>query len=227
MRGKRSYEDPCGVARGLNLIGERWALLVVRELLYGPKRFTDLHAGLHSVSQNVLSQRLRELEQAGVIRRRRLGPPAGTWVYELTDWGHDLEPVLFHLARWGGRAPMTSVNELSVDALMLAMKTTFDPHAADGLRAHYELRLGEDHFSVEIADGGIEVARGAGRPGPDAVIETDAATLCALVFGERALDETLRSGDLELQGDHDIVSRFADLFPRPAPADTGTSPSRS
>src|ERR1700754_799231 len=121
----RKYDDPCGIARGLDAVGERWALLVVRELLFGPKRFTDLHNGLPTASQNVLSQRLRELEQAGGVRRRRLGPPAATWVYELTERGRDLEPVLFQLARWGSRGPLTSGNELSVDALMFALKTSF------------------------------------------------------------------------------------------------------
>src|SRR5438874_2580370 len=108
MTGKRSYDDPCGVARALDLIGERWALLVVRELLHGPKRFTDLRAGLPNASQNVLSYRLRDLEQAGVLTRRRLGPPVGSWVYELTERGHALEPVLFQLGCWGSRTPMTS-----------------------------------------------------------------------------------------------------------------------
>ena len=146
MAERRTYDDPCGVARGLNLVGERWALLIVREMLHGPKRFTDLHRSLPTASQNVLSQRLRELELTGVVRRRRLGPPASTWVYELTEWGADLEPVLFQLSKWGSRAPMTSSAELSVDALLLALKTTFDPHAAGTLRASYEVRLGEDRI---------------------------------------------------------------------------------
>src|SRR3954447_14492547 len=103
---ERTYGDPCGVARALDVVGERWALLVVRELLLGPKRFTDLHRGLGSVSQNVLTQRLQELEAVGIVRRRRLGPPAATQVYELTEEGAAIEPILVELGRWGRHRPL-------------------------------------------------------------------------------------------------------------------------
>jgi DNA-binding HxlR family transcriptional regulator len=213
----RSYDDPCGIARGLDLIGERWALLVVRELLFGPKRFTDLHHGLPTASQNVLSQRLRELEDSGVVRRRRLGPPAAAWVYELTEWGRDLEPVLFHLARWGSRGPLSSGNELSADALMFALKTSFDAEAAAGMRAAYEIRLGDDRFHARIADGRLELARGdADRP--DAVLDTDPATLRSLVFGGEKLETARREGRVRLEGDERAAARLVTLFPRPAPA---------
>src|SRR3954452_5144800 len=101
MAGTRSYDDACGIARALDVIGERWALLVVRELVFGPKRFTDLQAGLRRVSPDVLAQRLRDLEAAGVVARRTLPPPAASRVYELTDRGRELEPVLRALGRWG------------------------------------------------------------------------------------------------------------------------------
>jgi DNA-binding HxlR family transcriptional regulator len=224
--GKRSYDDPCGVARALNLVGERWALLVVRELLLGPKRFTDLSRGLPGVSQNVLSQRLRELEQAGIVRRRRLGPPASLSAYELTGRGHDLEPVLLGLARWGSRTPTTSTGELSVDALALALRTTFDPGAAGGLNARFDVRLGDDRLHAEIGDGLFHLARGTAEVAhgsadlPDAVIETDVATLRALVFGRRRLADTLRTGDLQVQGDRRAVARFVESFPLPTPAPT-------
>ena len=123
----RTYGDRCGVARALDAVGERWALLVVRELLLGPKRFADLHRGLGGMSQNVLSQRLRDLEHAGVVRRRRLGPPAAVSVYELTERGADLEPVLMALGRWGREQPLDGAEAFSTDALMLALRTTFDP----------------------------------------------------------------------------------------------------
>jgi DNA-binding HxlR family transcriptional regulator len=213
----RSYDDPCGIARGLDVIGERWALLVVRELLFGPKRFTDLHHGLPTASQNVLSQRLRELEESGVVRRRRLGPPAAAWVYELTDWGHDLEPVLFHLARWGSRGAMTTGNDLGSDALMFALKTSFDPEAAKGLRATYEIRLGADRFRAAVADGRLELTRGDAED-PDAVLDTDARTLRELVFIGRSLIEAVREGAVKLDGDQTAVARFVTLFPRPTPA---------
>jgi DNA-binding HxlR family transcriptional regulator len=216
MPGRRSYNDPCAIARGLNLVGERWALLVVRELLLGPKRFTDLHRGLPSASQNVLSQRLRELEHDGVIRRRKLGPPAAAWVYELTEWGYDLEPVLGHLGRWGSRAPVTSTAESSADSLILAMRDLFVSDLAGGLRGSYELRLGDDHFHAEVADGRIELVRGSAAR-PDAVVETDVATLWALVLGDRRFDDAMRSGDLEVEGDRPAMARFIGLF-RPPPS---------
>src|SRR5947209_18591269 len=123
--GQRSYRDPCGIARGLDVVGERWALLVVRELLLGPKRFTDLRAGLPHLSPDVLSQRLRELEQSGVVRRAKLPPPAGSRVYELTEWGRELEPVVLGLGRWASAlAPFPPGHgELGVDSLVLALKT--------------------------------------------------------------------------------------------------------
>ena len=211
----RKYDDPCGIARGLNTIGERWALLVVRELLFGPKRFTDLHNGLPTASQNVLSQRLRELEESGVVRRRRLGPPVATWVYELTAWGRDLEPVLFHLARWGSRGPLASGNELSADALMFALKTSFDSEAAqDGT---YEIRLGDDRFRAEITGRRLELTRGTAEH-PDAVLDTDPGTLRSLVFGGHDLAEAIRDGALKVEGDERAAARFVAIFPRPIPA---------
>lgn len=143
MAIKRTYDDSCAATHALDLVGERWALLVVRELLLGPKRFTDLRAGLPHVSPNVLSQRLRELESAGVVRRRKLPPPAASRIYELTEWGEGLEPVVISLGRWGARSPWRPRNtRLSTDSLILSFRTMFDERAAEGFVASYELRLG-------------------------------------------------------------------------------------
>jgi len=214
----RTYCDGCAAAHALDLIGERWALLVVRELLLGPKRFTDLRAGLPSVSPNVLAQRLRELERAGVVRRRKLPPPAASRVYELTDWGMELEPVIIRLGRWGTRSPSRPRDaQLGVDSLILSFRTMFDPRAADGLNASYELRLGEESFRAEVAEGRFEVARG-GTVRPDAIIEADPATLAALVYEGRELAEALSSGDIRIEGEREAVERFLRLFPLPEPA---------
>ncbi|GII65532.1 transcriptional regulator [Sphaerisporangium krabiense] len=213
----RSYDDPCGVARALDVIGERWALLVVRELLAGPRRFTDLRTGLPGASQNVLSQRLRELRAAGVVRRRRLGPPLDAWVYELTGRGRELEAVLVPLARWGGRAPLASRAELSAAALVLALRTTFDAAAAGDMRATIGLTLGDDRFRAEVAGGRIEIVRGDSDR-PDAVLDTDVATLRSLVFRRLPPAEAIAAGDLRLTGDAGTADRFLTLFPRPAPA---------
>jgi DNA-binding HxlR family transcriptional regulator len=136
MARTRTYGDRCGVARALDLVGERWALLVVRELLLGPKRFTDLRAGLPHVGPDILAQRLRELEDAGLVRRRTLAPPAASKVYELTERGGELEPVVLALGRWGSAAPVAAPDAgLGVDAFVIALKTLFDPHAPGTRRA--------------------------------------------------------------------------------------------
>src|SRR2546423_5173830 len=159
MGVKRTYGESCAAAHALDLVGERWALLVVRELLLGPKRFTDLRAGLPAASPNVLSQRLRELEDSGVVGRRRLDPPAATWVYELTGWGRELEPVLLHLGPWGSQVVAAATGEMSADALMIALKTTFDPAAAGDLRVRYGIRLGDAAYRVEVTGGALDIAR--------------------------------------------------------------------
>jgi DNA-binding HxlR family transcriptional regulator len=218
MATTRTYGDACGVARALDLVGERWALLVVRELLLGPKRFTDLRTGMPQLSPNVLGQRLRELEQAGVVKRGKLPPPAASRIYELTDWGRELEPVVLALARWGGRSPsQPPIAGGSVDSLMLRLKALFDPEAAAGLTANYDLRLGEHRFRVRIANGRFELARGSADQ-PDAALQTDPGTLNALLRNDRQLDEALRAGDIEIEGSRPAVARFLGLFPSPPPA---------
>lgn len=219
MATTRTYSEACSAAHALDLVGERWALLVVRELLLGPKRFTDLCAGLPHASRNVLSQRLRELEQAGIVHRRKLAPPAGSWVYELTEWGHELEPVLIHLARWGGRSPLRDLTaRASVDALLLALRSSFDPGSSGNLRATYALHIAEHTLAVRVADGRLTVVRGD-APEPDAVIETDAQTLASLITHRQDLGEALATDHLTLTGNVDVVKRLLDALatPRPAP----------
>ena len=206
--GMRSYDDPCGLARALDLVGERWAMLVVRELMLGPKRFSDLRRGLPALSQNVLAQRLRELEEAGVLTRRRLEPPASTWAYELTERGRGLEPALLALSAWGSRTPMSpgaAAAELSADALMLALRTTAVP---SGEPARVELRLDDDRFGV-VVDERVSVTRGPIAQ-PDAMISGNAAAFRAVVFGGGPLS------DLDVAGDRAIAERFVRMFPRPA-----------
>jgi DNA-binding HxlR family transcriptional regulator/putative sterol carrier protein len=218
MTTMRSYDDGCAAAHALDLVGERWALLVVRELLLGPKRFTDLRAGLPGASPNVLAQRLRELERAGVVVRRKLPPPAASRVYELTDWGKDLEPVIIRLGRWGVRSPSKPRDaEIGVDSLILSFRTMFDPRAAAGIEASYELRLGEDRFRAEVADGRFEVERGSAEE-PDAIMESDPGTLAALVYEGHDLADALRTGEIRIEGDRSAVERFLTLFPMPEPA---------
>ena len=218
---KRSYDDGCAAAHALDLIGERWALLVVRELVLGPKRFTDLRAGLPGISPNVLTQRLEELERASVVRRRKLSPPAGAWVYELTGWGLELEPAIMALGRWAARSPhFPQGPSISVDALMLSFRTMFDSKAAAGFETSIELRLGDDRFHTEVARGRLELARGSADE-PDAILSAGPDTLAALVYGGRKLAEALRSGEVKVEGDKSSVKRFLTLFPLPQRAPAG------
>jgi len=221
MATTRTYDDGCAAAHALDLVGERWALLVVRELLLGPKRFTDLKSGLPHASPNVLAQRLRDLEAAGVVRRGKLPPPAASKIYELTEWGRDLEPVIIALGRWGVRSPTKPPDaELGVDSLILSFRTMFDPDRAEGLDASYELRLGEDRFRAEVAEGRLEIERGNAEQ-PDATVEADAGTLAGLVYDDLELDDALSSGDLRIRGDRAVVERFLALFPLPGPVAVG------
>jgi DNA-binding HxlR family transcriptional regulator len=202
----RTYGDRCGIARALDLVGERWALLIVRELLLGPKRFTDLRAGLPKIGPDVLAQRLRELEASDVVLRGKLPPPAASQVYELTDWGRELEPVVLGLGRWGSQAPVPSADApLGSDAAMLALKTMFVP--ADDFRAQLEIRFGEHHYDVRVDGDRLEIVRGSAKH-PDTTIATDPGTLATVLW---------HNGDAKsvtVDGDREVFRRFQDLFRR-------------
>ena len=213
MATTRTYGDGCAIASALDVVGERWALLVVRELLLGPKRYTDLRRGLPNASPNVLSERLRELEHAGGVRRRTLAPPAASRVYELTDWGLALEDVVLSLGRWAalGPTPPDDAAVVSGDSVALAIRARFDAAAADGLRASYELRLGEDRFVIDVADGALSIARGE-SPRADATIDTDPDTLARVLWQGASLAKAVRSGAVRIEGDVALVERFVALF---------------
>jgi DNA-binding HxlR family transcriptional regulator len=217
MAGKRKYDQGCAVAHALDLIGERWALLVVRDLVLGPKRFTDLLTGLPGASPDVLTQRLRELADAGVVHRRRLSPPAATWVYELTSWGAELTPIVVGLAQWASRSPgMNYDAPLGTDSLMLSLNALFDRAAAGDLEATIALHLGDERFHIHIHDGELAVARGE-VDDPDATLETDQTTLLSLLRTDRPLDEALANEDLQLTGNRGVIDTFRRLFPLPQP----------
>jgi DNA-binding HxlR family transcriptional regulator len=222
----RQYDDPCGIARALDVIGDRWALLVVRELIFGPKRFVQLRASLRTVSQNVLSQRLRDLETAGVVRRDILSPPASVAVYELTDRGRALEPVLLELGRWGSQEPITTTRELTPAAFLVALKTAFDPAAGvrpadrdedDGPAVIYALDIGGDTCTVTVSGGALEITRG--RPDhADVSLAGDMATMRAVAFGREPITDAEQDGRLTVTGDRALADRFTRMFPvRAAP----------
>ena len=221
MATQRTYGEGCAIAHALDLVGERWALLVVRELLLGPKRFTDLKRGLPNASPNVVSERLRELERAGVVKRDKLPPPASSRVYALTGWGRELEEIVISLGHWGARSrSLPREAPMGADSIMLALKGRFDPEAAGGLRASFELRFGEDRFRIEVSDDQIEVARG-GADQPDATIDTDPRTLFAVLWNGRSLADAQHAGELRIEGDTAAVERLVRLFPMPEPGAAG------
>ena len=215
MVGRRKYDDGCAVAQALDVVGERWALLLVRDLLLGPKRFTDLLAGLPGASSDVVTQRLRDLADAGVVRRRRLPPPASAWVYELTPWGAELEHVVLGLAGWVHGSPRMRYDlPLGADSLLLSLKMLFDGNRAEGITAEIALHIGDERFAIRVASGELAIARGE-IDNPDAVIDTDTATLLSIVRAEQSVDDALVSGRLRLTGNQPAVENFARLFPLP------------
>jgi DNA-binding HxlR family transcriptional regulator len=216
----RAYGQYCGFARALEIVGERWALLIVRDLLVSPKRFTDLLRGLSGIPSNVLTTRLKELETAGVVRRRVLPRPARSIVYELTEYGTELQDVVYHLGRWGAKALGDPRPDeiVTVDSLITALRTTFRPESACGLRAGFELRFGEIVLHARVHDENIEVAEGS-LPGADLVIEAGPA-IRALMAGELGPSEAIAAGSVQLTGDPLLLTRFVEIFhidPMPAP----------
>lgn len=203
---RRSYRQFCGVARALDLVGERWALLVVRELALGPKRFTDLLGGLPGVSTNVLSTRMRELERAGVVQRRLLPPPAASTVYELTDYGRELEPALLALGRWGAKSLGQRGEDQSLRShwLALALKSFFHPEAAEK-GGVYEVRLREGTFVARVRDRGVEIGPGPSEDA-DLVLEADDDALVALLVAGA------KEGVRILAGSRGDLDRFVELF---------------
>ena len=212
---KRRYDDACGTAHALDLIGERWALLVMRELMLGPKRFSDIRSDLPGISANVLTQRLEGLESAGLLVRRRLPPPASAQVYELTPWGYEAEPIVQSLGKWAARSPAHDPTlPISATSIMLSFRTMFDPSRAGDLRARIGFRLGAESFLAKVADGRFESARG-GTEGADSVFTGTPTGLAAFVYGGQPIDVLDQAGLLKVEGDRKVAERFATLFPLP------------
>ncbi len=227
MAIKRSYNDACSAAHALDLIGERWALLIVRELLLGPKRFTDLRRGLSGISPNVLTQRLDELETASVVQRVRLPPPASAWAYRLTPWGQQLEPILLQLAQWGVQsASFPRPSGLGTDAMILSLRTMFIPANADSFTATLEIQLEDDVFFAKVADSTIELGRGM-PDRPDARIQASTDALLMLAYGKADLDQAAQSGIVTFTGDKAVVQSFLALFSLPEGAFGQTNAART
>jgi DNA-binding HxlR family transcriptional regulator len=214
----RRYEDACGTAHALDLLGERWALLIVRELMFGPRRFGDLRASLPGLSANVLTQRLEGLEATGVLRRRKLPPPALVQVYELTAWGREAEPILLSLGVWAIRSPWhDTTQDLSPVALMLSFRAKFDAGRAAGMATRVAFRFHNDAFGVVVRDGVMTIERGE-LAEPDVEVIGPPKLVAAMIYG-KVPPEALVEAGLSISGDGAAFQRFADLFEMPPKAD--------
>jgi DNA-binding HxlR family transcriptional regulator/putative sterol carrier protein len=202
--GKRSYDQYCTVARALDVVGERWTLLLVRELLTGPKRFKDLLEGLPGIGTNLLAARLKALEGEGIVRRATLPPPAGSNVYELTETGRSLEPVIVELSRWGASllgAPQEG-EDLRAGWAAVAVRSAVKPSVADGRIGTYEFRIDGEAFHLRLEDGEEEVTELRQGPAqdPDLVLAGDAGTFLAVTSGRMRPEEAVGSGALRVEG---------------------------
>lgn len=212
---RRSYDDGCAAAHALDLIGDRWALLVVRELLLGPKRFSGLRSGLPTISPNVLTQRLNELEAALVLRRRKLPQPANAWIYELTDWGRSLEPIMLQLAHWGVRSPsFVRGAPLGIDAVVLSLKAMFRPDAAGDVDVCVQLQFDDEIFGATVRDGRLDISRGpAVRPA--AMLFTKPQGMLSLAYGKSDIDQAVKAGLADYSGDRLALQAFFSVFALP------------
>jgi len=218
---RRRYDDACGTAHGLELIGERWALLVLRELMLGPKRFGDIRADLPGISANVLTQRLEGLEASGLLVRRKLPPPSRAQVYELTEWGYEAEPVVQTLGRWAARSPAHDPTlPISAVSIMLSFRTMLDAGRAKRLDAKVGFRLGAESFLGHLADGRIEIKRSDLVEGADLIFTTSPTMLAAAVYSGQPLELFEKAGEVRVEGDRSLAERFVTLFPLPAKVGT-------
>jgi len=209
----RSYNQYCGLAYALDKVGERWTILIIRELIAGPRRYKDLIEGLPGISTNLLAARLKSLEEDGLIQRRVLPPPAGSTVYELTPLGLGLEVALIELGKWGSQFVPPSAGEaalLNVGSYALTLKTFFRPALAQDIEKTYELHIDDEVMQVKIDKGEIEVQQGTALPA-DAVFYTDIATYLGLITGQIGVDTAVTNQTIHIEGETQSLQRFLDL----------------
>jgi len=206
---RRRYEDACGLAHAMELLGDRWAMLVVRELAYGPRRFSDLKSDLHGISANVLTQRLTELELRGLVRRTRLPPPVSVQVYEATDWGLEAVPIVASLGKWAARSPLHDPSlRMSHVSVVMSLQTLISAEQAKGLNARVCFRFGDANYVTTVHDGRLDVER---RESSDCdVTFIGPPSAVAGVIHGGAPFETIR-----IEGDLALAKKFRNLFPLP------------
>ncbi|MCC2977940.1 winged helix-turn-helix transcriptional regulator [Sphingomonas sp. PL-96] len=212
---KRWYDDACGAALGMEFVGERWALLIMRELLLGPRRFGELRAGLPGLSANVLTQRLASLEQSGIVRRERLPSPANVQVYALTAWGRESEPVILALARWALRSPTHDPSlPFSAVSLLLSLRMLLVPERAGKWAATVGVRIGDETFVARLEAGELTVARGA-VDAAEAVFSGTPSAFLPVIYGGMPLAVAEAAGMLAIEGNRSVAERFVTLFALP------------
>jgi DNA-binding HxlR family transcriptional regulator len=224
----KRYDQYCPVAHGLSLVGERWSLLVVRELLKGPRRYTDLAAGLPGIGTNVLATRLKDLEEGGVLRKRRLPPPVALTVYELTEYGAGLEEAVHAIARWGARSlgPPPPGEPVDPEWGLNAFPALLYPERARGLTETYVIGVDDHAFTIRLDDGSLTVELGAADDAA-VVAQMDMPTIFALAGGDLAPRDAIDAGHVTVEGDPDALVRFFHVFSYasraalPAPGDEG------
>lgn len=210
----RSYDQYCPLARALDVVGDRWTMLVLRELFFSSRRFTDLQHRLGGIAPNLLSRRLKELEAAGLVARRRLDPPAAATVYELTDRARALETAMLELARWGVQflGPLHGGDAFNLEWLIPAMEEMADRDAARGVWDTYEFRIDGSPFWVKVTDGEVMIRAGHAPEPADLLIETDLETFMAIGFGTIAPEDATASGRTRLTGDVSKAETVLDIL---------------
>lgn len=210
----RSYDQYCPLARALDVVGDRWAMLLLRELFFSPKRFTDLEQRLEGIAPNLLSRRLKDLESVGLIRRRKLDPPASSTVYELTDKAQGLESAMIELAKWGVQFLGTYEGDeaFNIEWLIPAMEEMADREAGRGVWEIYEFRLEDSVFWVEVADGEVQMRAGHAPRAADLLVETDMETFMGIGFGSITSEDAVASGRARVTGDLSITERAIEIM---------------
>jgi DNA-binding HxlR family transcriptional regulator len=215
-RHGRWYEDACGTAFAMELIGERWSLLIVRELMLGGRRFSDLRASLPGLSAKVLTERLGSLERAKVLTRRKLPPPSASQIYELTEWGYLAEPAIQELGRWAARSPEHNPQlPLSPVSFMLSLRTMIDHEAARQLDAAVGFTVAGESFLADLRDGRMPVRRAEPGAGEIHFAADEALPLLRLFYGKQPLDVARQAGGVRLTGEPALAERYVSLFRLP------------
>ena len=209
------YQQYCPLARTLDAVGDRWTLLIVRELMAGPRRFTDLLDGLPGVSRNLLTERLRALERDGIIARQDLPPPAARQVYDLTDDGQDLADAMLPLAAWGVRrmGDRTPGDSFRARWPALPMATFADREAARGVSETYQYLVGRAAFHFTVDDGSIGLHDGQAED-PAVVLTTDEKTWADIATGKITASSAAAAGKLTVTGDAQATKRLGKIFAR-------------